>query len=310
MSIAVFLALCAPVVLVPVLRSAPGRHLADHLRPSWSAAVLAAALVGFTAVTLVGLGLLIGLGASGWNPVRVGRTWSLAAAFGGRPVVVAHLGTVLAVAGAVAAAVVLVRVGRALASVREQYRAGRRLVPAGTPPGSLIEMPGAPCAAQALPVRGGQVLVDAGRWASLPQRHRDVVLAHERSHLRHRHDLYLVVAALATAGNPLLGPLGRTLTYTLERWADEDAAAASGRTTAAHAVAAVALAAPRPAAAVLGVGGGVVPRRVSALLESPAAPTVSRPGAATALLVVLTLGAAAGLATHAWVDLLQIVATR
>ena len=310
MSIAVFLALCAPVVLAPVLRSASGRHLADHLRPAWGAALLAAALVGFTAVTLVGLGLLVGLGVAEWDPERAGRTWSLAEVVGGRPVLVAHLGTVLAAAGALAAVVVLVRVGRALVSVRAQYRAARRLVPPGTPAGSLVELSGAPCPAQALPVRGGHVLVDTGRWASLPQRHRDVVLAHERSHLRHRHDLYLVVAALATAGNPLLGPLARALTYTLERWADEDAAAASGRGTAAHAVAAVALAAPRPAAAVLGVSGGVVPRRVSALLESSDAPTISRPGAATALVVVSMLGAAAALTTHAWIDLLEIVATR
>ena len=53
-----------------------------------------------------------------------------------------------------------------------------------------------------------------------------------------------------------------------------------------------------------------MPRRVSALLESAEAPTISRKGAATALAVVSTLGAAAALATHAWIDLLEIVATR
>src|SRR4051794_12210580 len=143
-------------------------------------------LLGFTVVTLVGLGLLVGLGTADWDPVLVGRTWSLAAALGGRPGTVAHLGTVLAGVGALAALVVLVRVGRTVVSVRAQYRAGRRLVPAGSPTGSVIELPGAPSAAQALPVRGGHVLVDAGCWASLPERHRDVVLAHERSHLRHR----------------------------------------------------------------------------------------------------------------------------
>lgn len=46
MSVAVFLALCAPVVLTPLLRSVPGRFLAGHVRPSWSAAVLTVALVG------------------------------------------------------------------------------------------------------------------------------------------------------------------------------------------------------------------------------------------------------------------------
>lgn len=59
----------------------------------------------------------------------------------------------------------------------------------------MIEVPGAPSTAQALPVRGGHVLVDAAGWSSLRPRHRDVVLAHGRSHLRHRHDVHLVVAA-------------------------------------------------------------------------------------------------------------------
>jgi hypothetical protein len=308
-SIAVFLALCAPVALTPLLRSVPGRYLADHVRPSWSAAVLTGALVGFTAVTAVGLGLLVSLGVTRWDPELAGRTWSLAAAFGGRPVVVAHLGAVLAAVGAAATAVALVRVGRALVCVRHQYRAGRRLVPTGTPAGSVIELSGAPSAAQALPVRGGHVLVDAAGWSMLPPRHRDVVLAHERSHLRHRHDVHLVVAAVATAVNPLVEPLARALGYALERWADEDAAAASGRAPVAHAVAAVALASPGPGAPVLGVGGAVVPRRVSALLESPAVPTVSGGGAVTVLLVVVTLAASAGSAAHAWVDLLEILAT-
>jgi beta-lactamase regulating signal transducer with metallopeptidase domain len=159
-------------------------------------------------------------------------------------------------------------------------------------------------------VRGGHVLVDAATWAALPERHRAVVLAHERAHLRHRHDLYLALAAVCSACNPLLVPLARALGYALERWADEDAAAASDRRTVAHAVGAVALAHPAPAVPVLGVAGGVVPRRVGALLTASAVQTSTWRGAALALVLLATLAAAAGVAHHAWVDLLEIVATR
>lgn len=62
-------------------------------------------------MTAVGLGLPVSLGVTRWDPALAGRTWSLAAAFGGRPVVVAHLGLVLAAVGIVAGAVALVRVG-------------------------------------------------------------------------------------------------------------------------------------------------------------------------------------------------------
>lgn len=46
MSIAVFLALVAPVALLPLTGARAGRFLADHLRPTRSVAVLSAALAG------------------------------------------------------------------------------------------------------------------------------------------------------------------------------------------------------------------------------------------------------------------------
>ncbi len=54
---------------------------------------------------------------------------------------------------------------------------------------------------------------------------RRVLLAHEASQLRHRHHLYVALTELAAAGNPLLRGAPTLLRQTVERWADEDAAA-------------------------------------------------------------------------------------
>jgi hypothetical protein len=121
--------------------------------------------------------------------------------------------------------------------------------------------------------------------------------------------VHLAAAGLAVACNPLLAPLSRSLSYALERWADEDAAATSGRRTVAHAVGAVALAGAASEAPVLRVGGGVVPRRVVALV-APRTRTSAWGGAVLGLLVAMVLASSAGLAHHAWGDLMEIVATR
>ena len=102
---------------------------------------------------------------------------------------------------------------------------------------------------------------------------RCVLLAHERSHLRHRHDRYRRLARTAAWLNPLLRPTTGAVDYLLERWADEDAARAVGsRTLAARALARAALqqtgAAPGPAA----FAAHHIGRRVDALLRPQAAP--------------------------------------
>jgi Zn-dependent protease len=93
-------------------------------------------------------------------------------------------------------------------------------------------------------------------------------------------------ARLAASANPLVRPLADAVEYTVERWADECAAAAVGdRRLVAETIAHAALAAKarrprRPLAAALGAvfgrpGGpawsqaGPVPRRVAALLGAP-----------------------------------------
>jgi beta-lactamase regulating signal transducer with metallopeptidase domain len=57
---------------------------------------------------------------------------------------------------------------------------------------------------------------------------RRVLLAHERSHLRHRHDRYRRLVGIAACLNPLLRAAVAAVDFLLERWADEDAAGAVG----------------------------------------------------------------------------------
>lgn len=142
--------------------------------------------------------------------------------------------------------------------------------------------------AYAVPGLPGRIVVSSGMLARLRPAEQEVLIAHEQAHLDGRHYLFAAVARVAAAANPILRPLERTVNFSLERWADEAAGAATGsRDRAAVALGRAALAAaasprsrlPLPVGA-LGVLGNVyprggkagpVPRRVAALL----APTIS-----------------------------------
>jgi beta-lactamase regulating signal transducer with metallopeptidase domain len=129
---------------------------------------------------------------------------------------------------------------------------------------------------------------------------RRALLAHERSHLTHRHAWWVLAADLATAVNPLLGPTTRAIRHATERWADEDAATAvRDRRLVARTVAHAALLqrrghrhrSPAPAAT-----GGEIPRRVAAML---APKPRSRPLTLAALgILAATVFAAAAAVGH------------
>ncbi|MFD4552998.1 M56 family metallopeptidase [Streptomyces sp. NPDC058469] len=123
----------------------------------------------------------------------------------------------------------------------------------------------------ALPGMPGRIVVSSGMLRALSGDERRALLAHERAHLRHRHHLFLLVLQLAAAVHPLLRPLAREGAFTVERWADEEAAAeVADRTLVAQAVARAALATKRAPQRALAATGGPVPRRVQALLAPPA----------------------------------------
>ncbi len=127
----------------------------------------------------------------------------------------------------------------------------------------------------------GVVVVSTGLLDALDAEEWAAVVAHEHAHLAHAHRLFLIVAGLAAAMNPLVS-LGRhDLAFVLERWADEDAAVRTSRMVTARALAKAALAKlsivnERIAAGsarsatrvmVMELGSLGVPQRVAALLH-------------------------------------------
>jgi Zn-dependent protease with chaperone function len=157
--------------------------------------------------------------------------------------------------------------------------------------------------AYTMPGLPGRIVVSAGMLAVLDAREREVLLSHEHTHLRHHHYAFVTLAQLSAAANPLLRQLATAVAYTVERWADEHAAAVAGsRDVVARTVGKAALASKRtrdtrnfPAGALgligrrMNNGPGVIPRRVAALLAPPPS---SRP---VLLLATVTLLTATGL---------------
>ena len=143
-----------------------------------------------------------------------------------------------------------------------------------------------------LPGRGGHIILSSALIDLLDDEEQAVVLAHEATHGRHRHDRYLLISQIAVKIIPLLRPLGSRLEFSLERWADEAAVGHCGdRRFVAKTLRKVALgnAAPLPALSFAGLG---VAARVAALL----APPVGNPRQVVVLAVWSVIASAAVLA--------------
>lgn len=119
-----------------------------------------------------------------------------------------------------------------------------------------------------LPGRAGQVVISTALMELLDDDEQRIVLAHERAHARYRHDRYLLTAELAAAVLPPLRALANRVSYSVERWADEAAAAMCGdRELVAITLGKVALQTNVPTVA--GFAGLGVASRMGALLEPP-----------------------------------------
>ncbi|MEX1105042.1 MAG: M56 family metallopeptidase [Ilumatobacteraceae bacterium] len=119
-----------------------------------------------------------------------------------------------------------------------------------------------------LPGAAGQIVVSTALMELLDADEQQIVLAHERAHARYRHDRYLLTAELAAAALPPLRALAKRVSYSIERWADEAAAAASGdRELVAITLGKVALQTQVPTVAAFASLG--VASRMGALLEPP-----------------------------------------
>jgi hypothetical protein len=229
-----------PAVAVPVLTAL---STMSALAVLWSLALLVVGFVGHVA----------------WVSERAGWCRALAHAHDAIPPAVG-----IAAFGALAASV--------LSIIRHERRRPRLHAPLESDH-ELVVLPDAEPTAYALPGKPGHIVVSVGMIRALDGAERQVLLAHERAHLRHGHHRYRRVADLVAAAVPLLRPISDRVRFATERWADEVAADAVGdRTLAARAITRAALATTSagitPALAMAALG---VPARVNALLdEQPA----------------------------------------
>lgn len=264
-----------PPLLSLALRAVAADVARRHSPRTAATGLVAAALVVALATGLMLCALATLTFAEMPAVARLGH-WSRAALDAHAPVP-ALLGLL---AGGVAAALLAssaVQVARGGAGLVAAERTCRELGPAA---GGLVVVDDPRAAAYAVPGLTGRIVVTNALLRQLDARERRAVLAHETSHLRHRHYLYVQLADLAAAANPLLRPVTQATRLAVERWADEDAAAAVGdRVTVARALAKAGLArhgaepsaapSPRPLrpAAALPVAETELAGRVRSLVE-------------------------------------------
>ncbi|QMU74712.1 M56 family metallopeptidase [Streptacidiphilus sp. PB12-B1b] len=267
-------------LLLPVPAALAARPLARRLEPRAATWLLTTAALALAALSTAALGILAGAGLIRLSLAAWAGHWSAATVRAGDPVTWVE-----------AAPAALLLCAAAYAAGRLLWRRVRALIAAGTQaaclPGidQLVIVDDPAPDAYALPGLPGRIVVSTGMLNALDHADRDAMLAHERAHLDGHHYAFLAAAHLAAAANPILRPLATAVAYTIERWADENAAHACGdRRQVARAVGKAALATRRspdrrrlPVAA-LGLLGlrrdplhraGPVPRRVAALLAPP-----------------------------------------
>ncbi|GAB2972012.1 M56 family metallopeptidase [Streptomyces pseudoechinosporeus] len=265
MGVFVFLPLVLPLTAWPIARLAEQR-----LHPRTATRLLTGLAVVMAMCSTVCLGLLMVVGTAqlpgnplpdGWSDPEVREA-----------VPYDEVAGKLAIPALLA---VLLACGRTLWRHRRVRRHAHRAL-AGLPGTEVAVLPDEVPYAYALPGgRRGRIVVTTALLSCLEPAERRALFAHERAHLAARHHRFLLAVQLAARANPFLRPLRTAVSYTAERWADEDAAHAVGdRRTVACAIGKAALVSrgtPVPTLAGFAVPGPV-PRRVAALLEpAPAA---------------------------------------
>ncbi|GAA3201148.1 M56 family peptidase [Actinocorallia longicatena] len=225
------------------------------LHPVWTARVLctvaamtvpaAAGTLGFVAVNF-------------WatlEPAAAGRMpeWAL---FGDDEPVPVPLGVAAIVLLVAGLCVTLRLASRWVAEVRSAQDLAQSLLESDVP--MAVSVPG----------RRGGVLASRGLYQVLGAAELEVVFHHEASHLRHGHHRYLAAGSLAAGLLPPLRRLNGRMRFSLERWADEDAAeAVADRELVALTIARVALLQPsgEPGPLPAFADSGIL-RRVEALM--------------------------------------------
>lgn len=267
-------------LLFPLPAALGARPLAERLEPRWATWLLTGCALALAALSCAALGVLVTAGLVRLPPAGWLGGWSARTVRAHDSVSVPE--TVLA--GLVLAAAFA-------AGGRMLWRRSRALVGAALDaaclpgPDQVVVVADRHPDAFAIPGLPGRVVVSSGMLRALDDKDRAAMLAHERAHLACHHYAFVAATQLAAALNPLLRPAATAVTYTVERWADERAAAECGdRRQVARAIGKAALATgarrePGPRRDMLGITGlprrthatrpGPVPRRVAALLAPP-----------------------------------------
>jgi Zn-dependent protease with chaperone function len=298
-------ALAAAAVLSLALGTAPGR-LAALMRPATAVRVLV--LAALTAALTTGFALsvlaLVALARAG-EVAEIGH-WS--------PAALPAPGPLPWVAGVpVALAVGLLLAGAAVHTVRvghQMWLAETWCRSLGPDDGTPVVIDDAEPQAFAVAGLRGRIVVSTAMVAALTAEQRAALVAHERSHLRHRHHVWIQLAEVSAVANPLLRKVPGAVRSAAERWADEDAAAAVGsRRVTAQAIGHAALArAGRSPSPALAATGGDVPQRVRALLDVPRH-RWSRPAAAALTVVAVSAAVLSGATAHATERLFETAQT-
>ncbi|MFI9726115.1 M56 family metallopeptidase [Streptomyces sp. NPDC052092] len=285
MGVFVFLPLVLPLTAWPIARLAE-----QHLHPRTATRLLTgvAAVMAACSTLCLALVMVVGTAQLPGNPLPDG--WSDPEVRSAVP-----YDEVVGKAAIPALVAVLVACGRTWwRHTRVRRRAHRAL--AGLRDTEVAVLPDAAPYAYALPGgRRDRVVVTTAMLDCLEPAERRALFAHERAHLSARHHRFLLTVRLAAQANPFLWPLRTAVSYTTERWADEDAARTVGsRRTVARAIGKAALVSRgTPSATLAGLAAaGPVPRRVAALL-APAPAVRTWPSLFTAV-GVAAWGAATG----------------
>jgi len=226
--------LVSTVVLGPLLLLLVGRVTRARLRPAWAAGGL---LVGIAAVAGA---TLCAVAVSAWTlPARIRLVGSLGQWTSGNVERATRVPLALAVVGTIAGVLIIANLVRVLVPSERLTRRTRAAVRELSPVDGVVliddDLPFAHALSGWRPPTQ-VILVSTGMQAALAADELAAVLAHERSHVRYRHGWFRQVGLVGTAINPLLRGSEHELGFALERWADEDAAAAVGRQAIARAL--------------------------------------------------------------------------
>lgn len=297
------LAVYLPLV-IPVLAALAARPLADRLPPVAATWLLAGSSLALAAASSAVLGLLALTALVRVPFVDTVANMSVQVISRDDPasLPVAVLAGALLAAAAAAACRALWRRGTAIVHSGRQARrlpGSGQVVVTDDSAADAYTLPGWPC----------RIVITTGMLRALTDPERQVLLAHERAHAGGSHYLFTSAARLAAAANPLLRPVAAEVGYTVERWADERAATATGdRPLTARAIARAAMATTAAPPERVGQGtalglvplrfkrpglrgAGPVPRRVAALLGPPPQLNIVLLAAAVLLVAISGLSA-------------------